>query len=105
MPNGDKLLVGEAKCLTPKTKVFVTGKDGTCSMTFYDLCNAVRGGLDIFNAEITLDEKHSLALEQKRRAIEEVNNLMKSMNPSQAELVVAILRSNEDLMNLDEDYS
>ena len=98
-------LTGEAKCLTPKTKVFVTGKDGTMSMTFYDLCNAVRGGLDIFNAEITLDEKHSLALERKRKAINEVNDLMRSMNPSQVELALARLRGDEELMELDEDYN
>lgn len=99
------LLTGEAKCLSAKTRLFVTGGDGTSEMSLMSFCNAVKGGMKLEEVEITLDREHSKRLERKRAAIEEVVHLMRNMNPAQAEKVVEILRGNEDLMNLDEDYS
>ncbi len=99
------LLAGEAKCLSAKTRLYVTGDDGTSEMSLMQFCNAVKGGMELDTVEITLDKAYSQKLEQKRRAIKEVVHLMRNMNPAQAEKVVAILRDNEDLMELDDDYS
>lgn len=99
------LVTGEAKCLSAKTRLYVTGGDGTSEMSLMRFCNAVKDGMELEKVEITLDPQHSKMLERKRTAIEEVVHLMRNMNPAQAEKVVEILRGNEDLMNLDEDYS
>lgn len=92
------------KCLNSRTKLYVVGKDGTSEMNLYGFCNAIKGGMKLEDVEITLDKEHSKRLERKFAAIEHVVHLMKSMDPGQAEQVVAICQNNEDLMTLTEDY-
>jgi antitoxin component of MazEF toxin-antitoxin module len=91
--------------LTAKTILYVTSKDGTNEMSFLDFSNAIKGGLDLEEVEITTDAEHSQRLERKRRAKHEVQHLMNNMTPEQAEKVVEMLRDNEELMELLDDYA
>lgn len=91
--------------LSAKTTVYVTGKDGTTTMSFIEFTNAVKGGLCLDEVEITTDPQHSKKLERKRIALQEVQHLMANMTPEQAEKTVEILRSNDDLMELHDDYA
>jgi uncharacterized protein YecA (UPF0149 family) len=91
--------------LTAKTTLYVTSKDGTSEMTFLEFCNAVKGGLKLEEVEITTNPEHSQRLERKRLARQEVQHLMQHMTPEQAEKVVDVLRSDDDLMELNDDYA
>jgi hypothetical protein len=91
--------------LTAKTTLYVTGQDGTSEMTFVDFCNAVKGGLKLEEVEITTAPDHSQRLERKRLARQEVQHLIQHMTPDQAEKVVDVLRSDDDLMELNDDYA
>lgn len=91
--------------LTVRTKVYVTGPDGTSAMTLRELQNAIRGGLDLASVELTLDPEESKQLERKRLAIGRVNELLRNMTPDQVERAVDLLQSRDDLMDLDDDYT
>jgi len=91
--------------LTAKTILYVTANDGTSEMSLLAFSNAIKGGLKLEEIEITTDPEHSQRLERKRRAKEEVQHLMNSMTPDQAEKVVELLRDNEELMEIHDDYA
>lgn len=91
--------------LTAKTTLYVTSKDGTNEMSILEFCNAINGGLKMEEVEITTDPEHSQRLERKRLARQEVQQLMQHMTPEQAEKVVDVLRSDDDLMELSDDYA
>lgn len=74
-------------------------------MSFLAFSNAIKGGLQLEEVEITTDPEHSKRLERKRRAKQEVQYLMNNMTSDQAERVVELLRSDEDLMELHDDYA
>ena len=57
------------------------------------------------DAEFTTDREHSKWLEPKRRAKVKVQHLMGNMTPDQAERTVGLLRSNEDLIELHDDFA
>jgi hypothetical protein len=82
--------------LTARTILYVTSKDGTNEMSLLNFSNAIKGGLDLEEVE---------RLERKRRAKHEVQHLMSNMTPEQAEKVVEMLRGNEELMELFDDYA
>ena len=91
--------------LTAKTILYVTANDGTSEMSLLAFFNTIKGGLKLDEVEITTDPEHSKKLERKRRAKQEVQHLMNSMTPDQAEKVVELLRDNEELMELHDDYA
>ena len=91
--------------LTTRTKVYVTASDGTSEMTLQEMANAIRGGLELETVELTLDQDESKRLERKRLAIACVNELLRNMTPDQAERVVNLLQSRDDLMDLADDYA
>lgn len=91
--------------LSAKTTVYITSRDGTTTMSFIELTQALKGGLQLDEVEITTDPEHSKKLERKRIACQEVQHLMANMTPEQAEKVVDMLRSDEDLMELHDDYA
>lgn len=91
--------------LTAKTNLYITSSDGTSEMTLLAFANAIKGGLKLDEIEITTELEHSQRLERKRRAKQEVLHLMNNMTPDQAERVVELLRSDEDLMELHDDYA
>ena len=78
--------------LTAKIILYVTGNDGTSEMSLLAFSNAIKGGLKLEEIEITTDPEHSEKLERKRRAKQEVQHLMNSMTPDQAEKVVGFKR-------------
>ena len=55
--------------------------------------------------EITTDSEESRALERKRLARQDVQHLMAKMTAQQAERAVELLRSDEELMELHNDYA
>jgi hypothetical protein len=89
--------------LAAKTRLYVTSADGTSEMTFLDFCNAVKGGLELEEVEITTDPEHSKKLERRRLAMREVQSLMSNTTADPAEKVVELLLSTEDLMDLHDD--
>jgi len=91
--------------LTAKTRLFITSHDGTSEMDFLGFCNAVKGGMRLDEVEVTTDAEHSKKLERKRLAKLEVQHLMGNMTAEQAEMVVALLRDSEELMDLHGDYA
>ena len=91
--------------LTARTKIYVTGSDGTSEMTLQEMANAIRGGLELQTVELTLDPKESERLERKRLAIARVNELLRNMTPDQVERALDLLQSRDDLMNLTDDYA
>jgi len=62
--------------LTTKTTLYVTNKDGTSEMSFLEVCNAIKGGLQLEEVEITTDPEHSQRLERKRLARQQVQQLL-----------------------------
>lgn len=91
--------------LTAKTTLYITSEEATSEMSFLDLCNAVKGGLDLNDVEITTDPEESRALERKRLARQDVQHLMANMTAQQAERVVKLLRNDDELMELHDDYA
>lgn len=91
--------------LTAKTTLYITISDGTSEMNLLAFSNAIKGGLQLEEVEITTDPEHSKRLERKRRAKREVQHLMNNMTPDQAEKAVELLRGDENLMELHDDYS
>jgi hypothetical protein len=91
--------------LTARTTVYITGKDGTSEMSFAAFLLAIQGGLNLAEVEVTTNPEHSRRLGRKRRAQQEVQQLMSNMTPDQAEKVVEVLRGNEELMELHDDYA
>jgi hypothetical protein len=91
--------------LTAKTVLYVTSGDGTSEMSLLAFASALKGGLTLDDVEITTDSEHSRRLERKRRAKQEIQHLMSNMTPDQAEKVVELLRDNEQLMELHDDYA
>jgi hypothetical protein len=96
---------GNYMLLTAKTILYVIGNDGTTEMSLLAFSNAIKGGLKLEEVEITTNVEHSKRLERKRRAKQEVQHLMSNMTPDQAEKVVELLRDNEELMELHDDYA
>jgi hypothetical protein len=91
--------------LTTRTSIYITGSDGTSEMTFLELADAIRGGLNLETVELTLDSDESKRLEQKRLATIRVNELLRFMTPEQVEQTVDLIQSRDDLMSLSDDYS
>ncbi|MFO7904017.1 MAG: hypothetical protein ACQESR_05760 [Planctomycetota bacterium] len=91
--------------LTAKTTVYITSQEATSEMSFLDLWNAIKGKLDLSEVEITIDPDESRALDRKRLARREVQHLMANMTAQQAERVVELLRSDDELMELHDDYA
>jgi len=84
---------------------YITSEETTSEMSFLELCNAIKGGLDLSDVEITTDPEESRALERKRLARQDVQHLMANMTAQQTERVVELLRSDEELMELHNDYA
>jgi hypothetical protein len=91
--------------LTTRTKIYITGPDGTSEITLQELADAIRGGLKLETVELTLDSDESKRLEQKRLATIRVNELLRFMTPEQVDQTVDLIQSRDDLMNLSDDYS
>ena len=91
--------------LTAKTTLYITSEETTSEMSFLELCNAIKGGLDLSDVEITTDPEESRALERKRLARQDVQHLMANMTAQQTERVVELLRSDDELMELHDDYA
>ena len=91
--------------LTAKTTLYITSEETTSEISFLEFCNAIKGGLDLGEVEITTDSGESRALERKRLARQEVQHLMANMTAGQAERVVELLRGDDELMELHEDYA
>jgi len=91
--------------LTTRTRIYITGPDGTSELTFLELADAIRGGLNLETVELTLDPDESKRLEQKRLATIRINELLRLMTPDQVERTVHLIQSRDDLMNLSDDYA
>ena len=66
--------------ITKETRIYVTNTECTTPMSFGGFCEAIKGGWDSDNVQITFDQKESQELEERRQVLGRIQEQLKSYN-------------------------
>ena len=66
--------------ITKETLIYVTNAEYTTNMSFSNFCDAIKGGLDLDNVQITLDPEESKKLEHRRQVIKRIHEQLESFD-------------------------